>query len=250
MDQQKPNTAYTPEEIARLEAEAVAAMNRGAPQPDATGEATVDTTVDAAGEATPAAPPADAAGEAFVPYVDDIPKADAAGEADDDEPYVPGPMEKRIDALTPQQWRLEQIVGGAAVGVGAVACLFVFGQELSTYGLLLAVLLAILLPRYLERAWRHDLTLARPKLVCAAQGGGTARQAGEQQQSKQGKRKDPFEWLHLFPPRVKWCVGDGVRRFAHLSGTAGRRGAGRAGYPPPSGRGRQPPVLPAPLRHP
>ena len=119
MDQQKPNTAYTPEEIARLEAEAVAAMNRGAPQPDATGEATVDTTVDAAGEATPAtsqadtageatpaAPPADAAGEAFVPYVDDIPKADAAGEADDDEPYVPGPMEKRIDALTPQQWRL------------------------------------------------------------------------------------------------------------------------------------------------
>ena len=53
------------------------------------------------------------------------------------------------------------------MGVGAVACLFVFGQELSTYGLLLAVLLAILLPRYLERAWRHDLTLARRAMLIA-----------------------------------------------------------------------------------
>ena len=48
-----------------------------------------------------------------------------------------------------------------------VACLFVFGQELSSYGLIVAALLAIVLPRYLERAWRCKLNTARMAMIVA-----------------------------------------------------------------------------------
>lgn len=172
MDQQNPNTnkhVPTEEEIARLEAEAVAALRRGeaidrreagntdepAPSPD--------------GEA-PAKP-------GFVPYVDDVPapapapapSTEAAEEADDDddEEYIPSEMEKRINAMSPEQWKRWQLLGGAGVGIAIVACLFIFGQELSSYGLIVAALLAIVLPRYLERAWRCKLNTARIAMIVA-----------------------------------------------------------------------------------
>lgn len=164
MDQQnqQPKPVPTAEEIARLEAEAAAALQRGEPisrhEPLPEREA-------------PAAP----ARHDFVPYVDDVPDPKPAEPApnseaaddDEDEPYIPSPWEKRIDALSPQQWKRWQIAGGAAVGLAAVACLFVFGQELSTYGLIVAALLAILLPRYLERAWRRPLAVARVAMIVA-----------------------------------------------------------------------------------
>ena len=106
----------------------------------------------------------------FVPYVDDVPapEPDADGGDDEDEDeYIPSAWEKRIDALTPKQWRTWQIVGGAAVGLVALASLFVFGEELSAYGLIVAALLALLLPRYLERAWRRKLTTARYAMAAA-----------------------------------------------------------------------------------
>ena len=94
---------------------------------------------------------------AFVPYVDDVPEPEPAPEEaaadaadDDDDEYIPGEMEKRIDAMPPEKWRLWQIAGGAAVGLAAVAAL-----------------LALLLPRYLERAWRHPLNVARRAMVIA-----------------------------------------------------------------------------------
>ena len=92
---------------------------------------------------------------------------EAAADAEDDDEYVPGEMEKHIDAMPPEKWRLWQIAGGAAVGLAAVAALFVFGEELSTYGIVVAALLALLLPRYLERAWRHPLNVARRAMVIA-----------------------------------------------------------------------------------
>ena len=166
MDQQnqnEPKRAYTAEEIARLEAEAVAALQRGESVP----------------KAEPVTAPADGgensvAGAApeFVPYVDDVPEPapvaeNAADDEEEDEPYVPSAMEKRLDALTPEQWKRWQIIGGAAVGLASVACLFVFGEELATYGLIVAVLLAVLLPRYLERAWRRKLAVARYAMIAA-----------------------------------------------------------------------------------
>ena len=116
------------------------------------------------------------AGQAFVPYVDDVPDAPkparpAAAELpdddDDDGEYIPSEWEKRIDKLTPAQWKRWQIIGGAAVGAAAFGSLFLFGQELSTYGIVVAVLLALLLPRYLEKAWRRSLNTGRIAMLVA-----------------------------------------------------------------------------------
>ena len=172
MDQQNPNTEKhvpTEEEIARLEAEAVAALRRG----EAVGRREMG---DAAAAAS--VPNGEAATQpGFVPYVDDVPdpgpapapSPDAAGESDDDddEEYIPSEMEKRINAMSPEQWKRWQLLGGAGVGIAIVACLFVFGQELSSYGLIVAALLAIVLPRYLERAWRCKLNTARMAMIVA-----------------------------------------------------------------------------------
>jgi len=161
MDQQNQNSSSTPRhvpteaEIARAEAEAVAAMQRGErPSPGAT-EASSE-------PKAPAAPPD------FVPYVDDVPEPAPAAEADEeDDEYIPGEWEKRINALPAGKWKLYQILGGALVGLAAIASLFVFGEELSMYGLIVAALLALLLPRYLERAWRCKLVTARYAMAIA-----------------------------------------------------------------------------------
>ena len=161
MDRQNQSAAprYVPTEaeIARAEAEAVAAMQRGeTPKPP---------TPDGA-EAARQAP---AAQPDFVPYVDDVPEPEpsAADDGEEDGEYIPSEWEKRIDALPPGKWKLYQIVGGALVGLLAMASLFAFGEELSMYGLVVAALLALLLPRYLERAWRRKLTTARYAMATA-----------------------------------------------------------------------------------
>lgn len=157
MDQQnnKPNHVPTEEEIARMEAEAARHLAKeAAEKPDK---------------------------QAFVPYVDDVPAAPkparpaaqpaAAAQPDDDDDddgeYIPSEWEKRIDRLTPAQWKRWQIIGGAAVGAAAFGSLFLFGQELATYGIIVAVLLALLLPRYLEKSWRRSLNTARIAMLVA-----------------------------------------------------------------------------------
>ena len=170
MDQQNNTPAPekhvpTAEEIARLEAEAAAALQRGEAIPRHT--ATPDDAAQAGSraETAPARPD-------FVPYVDDVPEPEpAAAEAvggeddDDDDTYIPSEMEKRIEAMTPEQWKRWQMLGGGAVGIAIVLCLFGFGQELATYGLILGAGLAIFLPRYLERSWRCKLNTARLAMI-------------------------------------------------------------------------------------
>ena len=173
MDQQNPNTnpprhVPTEAEIARLEAEAAAALQRGEPIPrhEAPAQPQAEGPVEA--QAAPQAAPS-----GFVPYVDDVPEpvkpkpavAEAIDDDDDDEEYIPSEMEKRIDAMTPEQWKRWQILGGVGVGIAIVVCLFAFGQELATYGLIVAALLAIIMPRYLERAWRRKLNTARMAMI-------------------------------------------------------------------------------------
>lgn len=179
MDQQNNNPAPekhvpTEAEIARLEAEAAAALQRGEaiPRGGAAPKAPAQAEPESPAEAKPETPPAR---PDFVPYVDDVPEpaparasADAGADADDDEDddtYIPSEMEKRIEAMTPEQWKRWQILGGGAVGIAIVICLFAFGQELATYGLIVAALLAIVLPRYLERAWRQKLNTARIAMI-------------------------------------------------------------------------------------
>ena len=157
MDEQNSKHVPTEAEIARLEAEAAAQLRQQA-----------------------AEAPAEDAAEApvrpgFVPYVDDVvdtpplrePAAEEVDDDDDDGEYIPSEWEKRIDRLTPAQWKRWQILGGAAVGFAAISSLFLFGQELATYGIIVAVLLALLLPRYLERAWRRSLNTARYAMLAA-----------------------------------------------------------------------------------
>ncbi len=151
MDQQnnKPNHVPTEEEIARMEAEAARHLAEEAAEKPV--------------------------GQGFVPYVDDVPDAPKPArpaaalpdDDDDDGEYIPSEWEKRIDKLTPAQWKRWQIIGGAAVGAAAFGSLFLFGQELSTSGIIVAVLLALLLPRYLEKSWRRSLNTARIAMVAA-----------------------------------------------------------------------------------
>lgn len=156
MDQQnrnpspKPDHVPTEAEIARAEAEAVK-KNRPAPEDPAKAD--------------------------FVPYVDDAPDpkpapkpiadGDAPADDEDDEEYIPGKWEKRIDALSPEKWRLYQIIGGALLGLAAIFSLLLFRDELATYGLIVAALMVLLLPRYLERAWRRPLALGRRAMLIA-----------------------------------------------------------------------------------
>ena len=173
MDQQSQNP--TPEkhvpteaEIARLEAEAAAALSRGEaiPRSQELPETPAEAAAAADAQNGPQAPRPD-----FVPYVDDVPDPqpaasnDAEDGDDDDDTYIPSEMEKRIDAMTPEQWKRWQILGGVGVGIAIVLCLFAFGQELATYGLIVAALLAIILPRYPERAWRRKLNTARMAMI-------------------------------------------------------------------------------------
>lgn len=176
MDQQNPNPTpkrvLTAEEIARLEAEAVAAMQRGEkpaarPAPEAgTPEAPENATQTPAGASKPQSD--------FVPYVDDVvdaPKPQASPEAaeaeDDDEEYIPSVWEKRVDALTPKQWKWTQIGGGALVGFIVIGLLGIRGEELATYRLIIAALIALLLPRYVERVLRRRLVTARYAMIVA-----------------------------------------------------------------------------------
>lgn len=164
MDQQNEQKApLTPEEIARLETEAVAAMQRGErPSQDKSPE-----------QPEVQAPAKDNTPPDFVPYVDDVPpepKAEAPAEIEpegDDEEYVPSPWEERVNALTDKQWRWTQIIGGALLGLVALAILYFGSEELATYRMIVAALLALLLPRYIERVIRRDLVLARRAMIVA-----------------------------------------------------------------------------------
>ena len=169
MDQQNENRApLTPEEIARLEAEAVAAMQRG----EAPSQGEVPSQTETPAPTEPTAPRGDARPD-FVPYVDDVPPApkrtaDPEIEPEgDDEDYIPSPWEERVNALTDRQWRRVQIIGGALLGFVALALLMIGGEELATYRLIVAALVALLVPRYVERVIRRDLILARRAMIVA-----------------------------------------------------------------------------------
>ena len=185
MDKQNPGVEKhvpTAQEIARLEAEAAAAISRG--ETPSRGEAPSQGEAPPRPEAAPqpedAPKPEAPARPDFVPYVDDVPdapkpraaveaKSEDAAQADDedDEEYIPSKWEVRVNALTPKQWRLTQIVGGAALGLVALGILLIGTEELATYRLIVAALLALLAPRYIERVIRRDLLTARRAMIVA-----------------------------------------------------------------------------------
>ena len=154
----EPRHVPTPEEIARAEAEAVRAMQRGEPLPSRAAEAPAAQSAE-----TPAAQD-----WSNVPYVDDAPPTPPAAsqEADDeDAPYEPSETEKRIAAIPEDKWNLYQTLGGGAVGLVAVALLTLGSEDLGTWALVLAVVLALAMPRYLERWWGRKMPRARVAMI-------------------------------------------------------------------------------------
>ena len=133
MDQQDRHVP-TPEEIARAEAEAVKARTA----------------------------------DEFVPYVDDVPEPEPSEDARSDEEdgdYVPGVWEARVAALPEKQWKWVQRLGGVVTGVAAVAFLTVLSDELGIWSFVLAFVLAMAMPNYLERWWRRKLIDARVAML-------------------------------------------------------------------------------------
>ena len=85
---------------------------------------------------------------------------------DDDTPteWVPSRFEKRIHAIPDAKWDLYQILGGAAIGLFTVFALFLGGTGVST-PFLVAVVLALLLPNWLEDRGRRKLTKGRYAMI-------------------------------------------------------------------------------------
>ena len=85
---------------------------------------------------------------------------------DDDAPteWVPSRFEKRIHAIPEAKWNLYQILGGAAIGLFTVVMLFYGGSGVNA-GFLIAVVLALLLPNWLEDRGRRKLTKGRYAMI-------------------------------------------------------------------------------------
>lgn len=87
---------------------------------------------------------------------------------DDDDPapteWVPSRFEKRIHAIPENLWTLYQILGGAAIGIFTVCALFLGGTGVSA-PFLVAIVLALLLPNWLEDRGRRKLNKGRYTMI-------------------------------------------------------------------------------------
>ena len=87
---------------------------------------------------------------------------------DDDAPteWVPSRFEKRIHAIPEARWKLYQILGGGAIGLFTVGALFLGGTgKVGSALFLAAVVLALLLPNWLEDRGRRKLNVARYAMI-------------------------------------------------------------------------------------
>ena len=85
---------------------------------------------------------------------------------DDDAPteWVPSRFEKKIHAIPDRTWDLYQIAGGALIGAFTVAALFLGGAGINVL-FLIAIVLALFVPNWLEDRGRRKLTKGRITMV-------------------------------------------------------------------------------------
>jgi len=91
-----------------------------------------------------------------------------APEIDDDDPapteWVPSRFEKRIHAIPDAKWDLYQILGGAVIGLFTVFSLFIGGAGVSA-PFLVAIVMALILPNWLEDRGRRKLNKGRYAMI-------------------------------------------------------------------------------------
>ena len=120
---------------------------------------------------------------------------------DDDTPteWVPSRFEKRIHAIPDAKWDLYQILGGAAIGLFTVFALFLGGTGVSA-PFLVAVVLALLLPNWLEDRGRRKLTKGRYAMIAVIAVGVVAvfLYTGFTQGWNIFKKKEAAEALNMF----------------------------------------------------
>ena len=87
---------------------------------------------------------------------------------DDDDPapteWVPSRFEKRIHAIPDAKWDLYQILGGAVIGLFTVFSLFIGGAGVSA-PFLVAIVMALILPNWLEDRGRRKLNKGRYAMI-------------------------------------------------------------------------------------
>ena len=95
--------------------------------------------------------------------IDDI-LADDPDEAPTE--WVPTRFEKRVKAIPEARWTLYQILGGAAIGGITVASLFLGGRDSGmSWGFLVSVVLALLVPNWLEDRGRRKVMKGRYAMI-------------------------------------------------------------------------------------
>ena len=99
-------------------------------------------------------------------------KAEPGAEAEPREPEAPPEpteFEKRIAALSPSAWKKLQIAGGALLGVLSGLCMTVLSdyKTFSGYGLIVAVVLALLVPNLIEKKVQRSISAGRIALIAA-----------------------------------------------------------------------------------
>lgn len=92
------------------------------------------------------------------PEIDDDDEDDAPME------WVPSRFEKKVHAIPQARWDLYQILGGAAIGIFTVCALFLGGTGVSA-PFLVAIVLALLFPNWLEDRGRRKLTKGRYAMI-------------------------------------------------------------------------------------
>ena len=78
--------------------------------------------------------------------------------------WVPTEFEKKVKAIPEDKWNLYQTLGGGLIGAISAVLLFASGSGMSA-GFLIAVVLALLLPGWLEDKCRRKLLRARLSMI-------------------------------------------------------------------------------------
>lgn len=82
-------------------------------------------------------------------------------------PPEPTDIQKKVAAIPEKTWKLLQIALGIVLGVGSSACIVLMngGGEMGTFGILIAAVLALIVPGFLEKQSARKMPTLRIALI-------------------------------------------------------------------------------------